>query len=477
MNRPVDLLVIGGGTAGIVAAKTAATLGARVGLVEADRPGGDCLWRGCVPSKTLIEIASRTGAFLGDMRSGGPAVFDQVRAAIAAIAPIDSPEALAAAGVQVMSGHAEFVGPDVVAVGDSTIGFRRAVLATGSAPAIPDAVALGADALMTRGIDLMTTDTVWDRTDIPSTLVVLGGGAIGCELGQAFARLGTQVTLVEPRPQLLTGFDSRAAQLVTAALHADGVRVLTDHRVVGFDGDTPASPRLMLTSSQATTSLEARHVLVAAGRTPRTSGIGLDRAGIDCNAVGFVTVDATLRTTNPRVWAAGDLTGHPALTHVAGSHASTAATNAVLGLRRRAATLIPRVVFTDPEVAAVGECDVRARGGLRALTVPHHDVDRAVTAARTDGFSTIVVDRRHRIVGALVVGPRAGETIGELALAVSTRCTTADLAATMHPYPTYNDGPWNAAVADVRGRLSTPAVASALRAVVAIRARSGRRGR
>lgn len=455
-----DLLVVGGGTAGIVGAKTAARLGARVLLVERGRTGGDCLWTGCVPSKALLAAADaaaavRRGVRLGVTASGVEVdfarVMQHVHDAVARIAPVDSAEALTRAGVTVRTGQARLTSAGTAEVCGRQVFFDQALLATGASPAVPDVPGLAE-------LDHLTSDTVWDLSELPSDLVVLGGGSIGCELAQAFARLGSRVTLVEAAPRLLTREDPAAAALVEAALVADGVRVRTGSAVVGVEQVDAAHGVLCLADGER---IGATRLLVALGRTPRTTGIGLDRAGVAVDARGFVVVDDTLRTTHPRIWAAGDLTGHPQFTHAASVHGSLAAANAVLGLRRRVdVASLPRVTFTDPEVAAVGvSTDALATDGaerLRFLDSSHQHVDRAVAEGDTDGFARLAVDRRGRVRGATVVGPRAGETLAELTLAVARGLTTRQLAGVTHPYPTYGDGPWNAVIGDVRAQLERP---------------------
>ena len=461
-----DLLVLGGGTAGLVAAQTAAALGAEVWLVEADRTGGDCLWTGCVPSKSLLAAASaaaavRRGAELGITTADLDVDFDRVmrhvRDAIAAIEPVDSPEALTAAGVTVVRGSARFADPRTVTVDARSITFTHAVLATGARPAIPPITGL-------ESTDYLTSETLWDISELPTRLLVLGGGSIGCELAQAFARLGSQVTLVESRQRLLPREDPAASAILTAALTAEGITVLT-----GADPSSISAGTLTLAEGG---DIVFDRLLIATGRTPRTDGIGLPDAGIVTDANGYVRVDDCLRTTNARVFAAGDLTGHPQFTHTAGVHGSIAATNAVLGLRRRAdSNGEPRVTFTDPEIAAVGITPHAAQriDGLRVQTLPHSHLDRAIADARTNGLTSLVLDRKHRVVGASIVGPRAGETIGEMALAVKHGLRTRDLVAVTHPYPTYNDGPWNAAIADVRTRLTRPGTAGLIRTAARLR--------
>lgn len=449
----VDLLVVGGGTAGIVAAKTAAGFGAKVLLVESERTGGDCLWTGCVPSKSLLAAAStaaaiRRGPSMGihaaSVTVDFPAVMRHVRDAIAEIAPVDSPEALTGAGVTVVHGSARFTDARTVAIGARGIVFTQAVLAAGARPTVPNLPGL-------ETIDYLTSDTVWDLTALPPRLLVLGGGSVGCELAQAFARLGAAVTIVESAETLVPREDLAASTALTESLIADGVDVRT-----GATATSLRERQLVLADAR---HIEFDRVLVAVGRTPRTDALGLAAAGVTTDERGYVRVDDQLRTSNPRIWAAGDLTGHPQFTHTAGMHGSIAATNAVLGVRRTVdKTGEPRVTFTDPEIAVVGIDPRTAQRikGLRVVTVSHGSLDRAVTEARTGGLTQLVLDRRRRIVGACIVGPRAGETIGELVLAVKHGMRTRDMAAATHPYPTYNDGPWNAAIADVRSQLAQP---------------------
>ncbi len=470
-THPVwDLLVIGGGTAGIVAATTAARLGARVALVERDRTGGDCLWTGCVPSKSLLASAAaaaharrahRLGVVAEPVTVDFAAVMRHVHGAIRTIEPVDSPASLEDAGVRVLAGDARFASAGTVRLADGAdLRFRRALVATGARPTVPDAL---------RAADPWTSDSLWDLPELPGRLVVVGGGTIGSELAQAFARLGSRVTLVEGAPRILPQEDPDAAALVHEALRADGVDIRTGAQVTGASGSRPGGGEVRVGAADGERAVPYDALLVAVGRTPRTAGLGLDAAGIGLDGDGAVRVDRTLRTTNPAVWAAGDVTAHPRYTHVAGVHGSIAATNAVLGLRRAVDTAaVPRVTFTDPEVAAVGAA-TWGPDHPRTVTRRHDHVDRAVTDAATAGFARLAIGPRHRVVGATVVGPRAGETVGELVVAVRHRLTTGDLTSTMHPYTTYDDGPWNAAIEDTLGRLDAPVPAALTRAVVLAR--------
>ncbi|CAA9302905.1 MAG: Mercuric ion reductase, partial [uncultured Friedmanniella sp.] len=459
-----DLVVLGGGTAGLVAARTAAALGASVALVERDAaPGGDCLWTGCVPSKTFRAVAAtvaeaRRAAAYGVRVVPGPvdfgAVMAEVRRAVQTIAPVDSVEATTAAGVVVVTGTGRFTGArelSVTAVDGSVrrLRFAQAVLATGAGPDVP-----ALPGLAERGH--LTSDTVWELTALPARLLVVGGGVTGCELAQAFARLGSAVTVVEPGERLLGEEDPDASALVEAALAADGVQVLTGRRVEVFEGS--------LARLDDGGHVEADEVLVATGRRSRTADLGLGSVGVALRADGDVVVDPWLRTTNPRIWAAGDLTGHPRYTHVAGLHGAAVAASAVLGLRRRAASVpVPRVTYTDPEVASVGLSAAAGRAaGHRVVTLEHAHVDRAVTEGRTDGFTRLVLDRRGRLRGAVVVSPRAGETIAEATLAIQQRVDVAALTASTHPYPGFSDGLWNAAIGEYQRRLGRPGSRTAI---------------
>ncbi|MET3808350.1 pyruvate/2-oxoglutarate dehydrogenase complex dihydrolipoamide dehydrogenase (E3) component [Nakamurella sp. UYEF19] len=464
-----DLVVVGGGTAGLVAAKTAAGFGASVLLVERDRIGGDCLWIGCVPSKTLLSAAhaahaARTAVQYGievrQVTVDFPAVMAHVHQVITTIEPTDSPAAMRAAGVCAAHGSAKFTGPNIVAVEGVPVTFRQALIATGAAPVMPPIPGLAQ-------AEPLTNESVFGLTRLPDRLLVLGGGNIGCELGQAFARLGSHVTIVEAAERLLAREDPDAAQLVTRALTADGVQLRTGVAVTSVRPDGSAWSAVLADGSE----IGFDTVLVAVGRRPRTSDLGLEVAGVELDDRGQVRVDARLRTTNPRIWAAGDLTGHPQFTHTAGVHGTLAAANAVLGLRRRVdLTSIPRVTFTQPEVAAVGVGLERARAlGLTVQTVEHDEVDRAIAEQYTAGFSRLVLDGKGRVVGATIVGPRAGESLAEAVLAARHGLRARDIAGSTHAYPTYSDGLWKAAIAQVQEQLTAGVTGRAVHALATVR--------
>ncbi|MEN3584231.1 FAD-dependent oxidoreductase [Streptomyces sp. ZYX-F-203] len=446
-----DLVVVGGGSAGLTAARTAGRFGARALLVERDRLGGDCLWTGCVPSKALLGVAAevraaRRAEVYGFAPVAGAAdltaVMREVTRAVRAIEPHDSAETLASHGVEVEHGTAAFTGPRSLTVAGREVSFRYAVIATGSSPDLAPVPGLAESRPL-------TSDTVWGLTELPDRLVVMGGGAVGCELGQAFSRLGSRVTILEAEERLVPGEEPEASRVLRARLEGEGVTVRTGHRAERVDSGTVLGPDGPLPYDA---------LLAVTGRRAATRGLGTSAAGVARSAGGAVRTDGRLRTTNHRIYAAGDVTGRSAFTHLGGTQGAAAAADALLGARRpidyRA---VPHVTYTDPEIARVGLTTTAARerygGTTRVHTLANDRVDRAVADGRTEGFTTLVLGPRGRIVGATVVAPRAGETIGHLAAAVRLGWTPSEYARTTHPYPTYADGPWHAALADVHRRL------------------------
>lgn len=476
-RRTWDLVVIGAGSAGLVGSRTAAALGAAVLLIEAERFGGECLHTGCVPSKALIAAAStahaaRNGAPYGIRTEGVQvdfaAVMRHVHAAIRTIEPVDSPDTLGRDGVHTLVGRARFDGPRSVVVDGARITFRDALLATGSTP-------VRADVTGSASIDVQTNETFWESDERPDRLLVQGGGAIGCEIAQAMARLGSTVTLVHRGDRLLPKEDAAASAVVLAALRADGVDVRLGTTVTAFASDgtaeTPTSHGTATLSDGTEVAFD--RVLAALGRRVDATDGGLDAAGVRRDDRGAVAVDAALRTSNPRIRAAGDVTPLPRFTHTAGMYGSVAATNAVLGLARAAdVDTVPRVTFTSPEVGAVGiaPADAAARG-MRVITQQHAHVDRAIADGHVDGYTSIVVDRRGRVRGATIVGPRAGESLAEYTTAVRTGTNVRTLATTMHAYPTYSDAGWNAVVREAQRGLRGGLVATGIRLLSAVHRR------
>ncbi|WP_201294862.1 MULTISPECIES: NAD(P)/FAD-dependent oxidoreductase [unclassified Nocardiopsis] len=449
-----ELLVIGGGSAGLSAARTAVAAGARPTLVTEGPPGGDCTFTGCVPSKALIEAAARGEDFTAAMR--------RVRGAVDTVAATENEAALTGEGIEVVRGRAMFLSPYEVEVGTRVLTPDRVVIATGSAPLLPPVPGL-------RGLDPLTSDTVFSLRRRPRSLAVLGGGAIGCELAQAFARLGTAVTVVEAAGRLLPNEDPEASGVLAARFAAEGIGVRTGAEVSGASR-TDGTAVLELADGGR---VEAERVLVAVGRRPTTGSLRLAAAQVDLDRRGAVVTSACLATTSPsRVYAAGDVTGRVALTHAAHLMGRVAARNA---LRRGPParlddSVIPRVTFTDPEVAHVGVTEreaARTHPRARVAYLPLNEVDRAVVTGRTDGFVKIIAGPRRllgdtgggRVLGATIVSERAGEMVHELALAMRTGMFTGRLAQTVHAYPTYAVGVQQAAaqfVGGYGGRVARP---------------------
>jgi pyruvate/2-oxoglutarate dehydrogenase complex dihydrolipoamide dehydrogenase (E3) component len=454
-----DLVVLGGGTAGLTAAVGAASQGARTLLVERDRTGGDCLWTGCVPSKALIGVAARAhtarssghlGIHAPEVRVDFAAAMAHVKQAIAAIAPHDSPERLRREGVEVVSGTGRFTAADRLEVAGRVVRFRNAMIATGAAPLIPPIPGL-------RGSGALTSDTLWDLTELPRRLVVLGGGPIGSELGQAFARLGSQVTVVEMADALLPREEPGAGALVAASLIADGVDVRVGTRAVAVREDA-GTRHLVVERDGRQERIAFDEVLVAVGRRPNTHGIGLKAAGVTVDDRGAVVVDERLRTTNPRIHAGGDVTLLLPFTHTASTHGATVVQNALFGLRRTVDHgRIPWVTFTAPEVARIGlsvaEAEARYGDRARVRTASHTELDRAVAEGVTGGFATLVGDPKGRLVGATVVGPRAGEVIGEVVAWMASGAKLTTITRSTHAYPTWNQDLTAASLEELRAGL------------------------
>jgi pyruvate/2-oxoglutarate dehydrogenase complex dihydrolipoamide dehydrogenase (E3) component len=481
--RRYDLAVIGGGTAGLIGALVAAGAGARVCLVEWARVGGECLWTGCVPSKSLLAAAELAQRMRTADRVGLPPVepkvdFQQVmahvRAAQARIAPQDSPKRLRAAGVDVLQGQARFDGAGrlLVDTGDGArqVGWRAALIATGSRPILPELSGL-------REAGPLTSDTVWDLEELPERLLVLGGGPVGCELAQGFARLGSRVTLLEAEPALLPGEEPAVGALLAERLRAEGVDVRLAARALRVERDS-TSARIDLGPDG---HVGFDRVLVATGRQAVTDGLGLETIGVRRGPAGNVLVDRQLRTTAARVFAVGDVTGVLPFTHVAAYQARLAVPNALFGLRRRADyRAVPQVVFTDPEVARVGlsEAEARRRFGarVRCWTFPYEELDRAVAAGQGYGFAKLVAGPGGRLEGATVAAPAAGEAVAELSRWVAGGGRISEISQAVHAYPTFAEGPARAADLAVRARWQHPAARRLTRTILAVRRLTGRQG-
>ena len=488
-----NLVVIGAGAGGLVTAYIGAAVKARVTLVEAHKMGGDCLNFGCVPSKTLIRSAKLAQQIRGADALGlrgahatvdFAAVMARVQRVIKDIEPHDSVQRYTELGVDVVQGSARITSPWTVAIttpdGVQTLSTRNIVIATGARPSVPNIPGLA-------DVGFVTSDTLWALTELPARLVVLGGGPVGCELAQSFARLGSQVTQVEMAPRVMLREDPEVAALVAAALQADGVRLLTGHQALRCERDG-AVKRLIVRRGEGAGPAESGAggagfgaladsvggsfgesaiafdvLLCAVGRSPRVEGFGLEELGIPLTPRKTIETDAWLRTRYPNIYAVGDVAGPYQLTHVAAHQAWYAAVNALFGRFKRFKadyTVIPWATFTDPEVARVGVSETEAAEQGIAFEVTRHELkelDRAIADGTPTGFvKVLTVPGKDRILGVTLVGEHAGDLLAEYVLAMKHGLGLNKILGTVHTYPTlgeankYVAGAWKRAHAPQR---------------------------
>ncbi len=458
-----NMVVVGAGTAGLVTAAGAAGLGAKVALIERDLLGGDCLNVGCVPSKALLRCA-RAYADVRDAHRYGvnvpdgfgvdfPAVMERMRRLRAGISRHDSAERFRDLGIDVFIGEARFTGRDSVEVGGQTLQFSKACIATGAR-----AAALPIQGLAEAGY--LTNETVFSLTELPRRLAVIGAGPIGCELAQAFARFGSEVTLIEAETQILIREDRDAAERIEQALVRDGLRIQCCGKTASVrrEGDEKI---LETEGKDGRQELRVDEVLVGVGRAPNVEGLGLKEADVEFDRAG-VKVDEQLRTSNPRIYAAGDICFPYKFTHTADAMARIVIGNALFFSRGKTSTLtIPWCTYTDPEIAHVGlyPQDAEKKGiAIDTFTIEMSEVDRAVLEGEEEGFLKVHVKKgKDEIVGATIVARNAGDMISELTVAMVGGVGLGSIAKTIHPYPTHAEVIKKAADAYNRTRL-TPTV-------------------
>ncbi len=459
-----NLIVIGAGSAGLVTAYIAAAVRAKVALIEKHRMGGDCLNTGCVPSKALIrsakvlsygrrarEFGLQSGCFDFEFKE----VMERVRQVIRRIEPHDSIERYTRLGVEVLFGEARLVSPYAVEVQGRRLTARNIVIATGAKPLIPPIKGLAQ-------VNYLTSDTLWDIQSLPKRLIVLGGGPIGCELTQAFARFGSLVTQVEMLSRLLIREDPEISVMVQRRLEAEGVRVLTDHRAVEILVENGCK-RLVCVHQGREVRLEFDEILVAVGRAANTKGFGLEELGVKTTPNGTLTTDGFLRTNFPNIFCAGDVAGPYQFTHAAAHQAWYAAVNALFGSLKRFKAdyrVMPWCTFTDPEVARVGlnESEAREKGIAYETTVFGLDeLDRAIADSEDQGLVKVLTPPgKDKILGVTIVGPHAGDIIAEYILAMKHGLGLNKILGTIHIYPTlaeankYAAGAWKKAHAPER---------------------------
>ncbi|MBI5771201.1 MAG: mercuric reductase [Verrucomicrobia bacterium] len=437
-----NLVVIGGGTAGLVTAAGAAGLGARVALIEKHLLGGDCLNVGCVPSKALIRAGraaaeARAAGEFGISIQGGvsvdfPAVMERMRRLRANISPHDSAVRFRELGVDVFIGSAKFSGPDTVRVGDKSLRFTKAVIATGAraaAPAIPGL----------KDVPYLTNETLFSLTELPRRLAIIGAGPIGCEMAQSFARFGSEVFLVEAAHGILPREDRDAADIVQRTLMRDGVKLLCCGKDLRLS-KAPQGVRLQVESHGKGYDVVVDRLLVAVGRAPNVEGLGLETVGVTFDKKG-VKVNDRLQTTNPRIFACGDICSPYQFTHAADFMARIVIQNALFGGRAKASALnIPWATYTSPEIAHVGlyEKDAKEKGiEVDTYTQSLDKVDRATLDGETDGCVRVHVRKgTDEILGATIVAAHAGDMISEFTLAMNGRLGLKTVGAAIHPYPT-----------------------------------------
>ena len=434
-----DLCVIGAGSGGLSVAAAAAQFGVEVVLIERDKMGGDCLNYGCVPSKSLIAAAKRAHM----MRNSGPfglkplepavefdRVHDHIHEVISAIEPNDSVERFTGLGVNVIKGEARFRDKETVLADGREIKARRFIIATGSSPALPPIPGI-------ERVPYLTNETIFDNKQKIEKLIVVGGGPIGLELAHAFRRLGSEVAVLEAFKPLAKE-DPELAEVVLRQMETDGVEIIADARVERFE---PFGERVQVRFTRAGQSyaIDGSHLLLATGRRPNIEKLNLDSAGVRHDRTG-IKVDKGLRTSNRRIYAIGDVTGGLQFTHVANYHASVVIKNALFRLPAKANNdILPRVTFTDPELAQIGLTEDEARkkhGNVHVYRWPYSDNDRAQAERATHGFVKVITTKRGKVIGASMVGEHAGELIQMWSLPVQNGMKISTLASIVSPYPT-----------------------------------------
>jgi len=437
-----NLVVIGAGSAGLVSSYIAAAVKAKVILIERHKMGGDCLNTGCVPSKAILRSAKmanymrRADEFGFESVEVKPIfkkVMRRVHNVIAEIEPHDSVERYTELGVECMQGEAEILDPHHVKVGDKTISTKSIIIAAGARPFVPPIPGLDS-------INYLTSDTVWNLEDLPKRLVVLGGGPIGCELSQAFAKLGSEVTLVEMMGQVMGREDSDVAEYVAETLKNDGINVLTNHKATEFiDGDEKT---LVCESESGEVKIAFDEVIVAVGRRPNSDGLALEKLGIKTRRNGTIETDDYLRTEVPNIFACGDIAGPYQFTHTASHQAWFATVNALFGFAKKFKVdyrVIPWATFTMPEVARVGLNESEAKEKDIDFEVTRYgidDLDRAIADGEAKGFIKVITPRgKDKILGVTIVGHHASDLIAEYVLAMKYNIGLNKILGTIHLYP------------------------------------------
>ncbi|BCL77787.1 mercuric reductase [Ktedonobacteria bacterium brp13] len=438
-----DLTILGGGSGGLTAARIAASLGARVLLIDKERLGGDCLYTGCVPSKSLIHVArlvhqTRRATRLGLTTSSVEIDMVQVASSIqGVIKQVHEAEHVYTDDVTVKFGMVSFQSPTALIVNDEKITSRATIIATGSHPARSSIEGLAETGYL-------TNEDVFQLTQLPASLLIVGGGPVGVELGQALARLGVQVTIIQAGERILPREDADVSQTITNVLQSEGVKVITGARVLKAEKHA-GKKSVIVQQGEKEDTITADEILLAAGRQPNIDGLRLDTIGVIFNEQG-IKVDDYLRTSVANIFALGDVIGGYLFTHVAAYQAGVAVRNALLPVGKKKVNyrVVPWCTFTDPEAARVGLTYAEAQQQhrqVRIITLPWADIDRAQTEHAPTGFiKLILAGKKEEIVGAHMVGAHAGELLGEIALAMQHHLTVSAMLNAIHPYPTLHTG-------------------------------------
>lgn len=451
MSESFDVIVIGGGTAGLVTASGCARLGRRVALIEKAALGGDCLWTGCVPTKALVASARLAHQMRSAARWGLPAVnpeispravMESMRETRRTTAVHDDPQRFRNLGIDVIESSAKFIGPAEVLAGDRRLTAKDIVIATGSRTAVPPVPGLA-------GIGSLDHTSFLERDEFPSSVLIVGGGAIGIEFAQIFRRFGSKVTVVEMAGSILGTEDSSVVERINAALSAEGIDVRTGWKVVSARREGSGRAVVIEHTSGSTEQLVTDEIFVASGRRGNIEDLGLEAAGVRTQG-SFIDVDRYLQTSAARIWAAGDVHGGLQFTHVAAYEAVKVVRNMLFPGRSRVDySNIPWALYTDPEVAHLGltESEAREKYGsdLNVYMVDLADVDRAIVDRTTAGFVKLLCDRKGRLVGAHIVGTAASALIAEIVLAREKGVRIGELAQVIAPYPSLADAVQKAA--------------------------------
>ena len=442
MKYDFDMVVIGGGAAGMVASSVGVISGAKTALIEKDKLGGDCTWYGCVPSKTLLKsarvfsLAQRLkdfGISAGGQNTCEPSgVMSHARDMAEKISKNHSPEKLEAKGKKIFFGTPEFSDAHTIQINGSRISAKRFILATGSHAVVPSI----------KGIQqsgYLTNKSIFGLESVPGSLVVLGGGPIGCELSSAFARLGTQVSIIERADRILPGEDKEAVMIIEEALQDRGVNIFTGCKPVLISNEDAEVGVTFEDKEGKRLSVRAEKLLVAAGRAPNTQGLNLEKAGVKYNDKGVI-VDSALRTSAKHIYACGDIAGPYRFSHMSEYQAVTAAVNALFPFKRKVDyRAVPWCTFTDPDLARVGLTQEEAEAlhkGIKVYRSFYSKNDMAIMGMETGGFSKVITDRKGYILGAHIVGSRAGDIIHEFVLAKSSGLKIGRISSAIHIYPT-----------------------------------------